>query len=183
MSLGGSFTTWSLRPSVPVQFIGLANYTTLLSDRNFYFYLYNTVYLMLGIPVASGAAPGLAVQGPAGALARGGSGSGCLRSLCGDPVVGRTAQRGTGVVYAGNCGSIWLLVRFRIVSDFPVLAVLHGGRRDDSVVEPVVQSQFRPHQRGVEGYLRRAGAELGCSRLAHQHKVAAGLPAIARVLQ
>lgn len=61
MSLGGSFTTWSLRPSVPVQFIGLANYTTLLSDRNFYFYLYNTIYLMLSIPVAIAASLALAV--------------------------------------------------------------------------------------------------------------------------
>ncbi len=50
ISMGGSFTTWSLRPSVPLQFIGLTNYIELLSDRNFYFYLYNTVYMMLAMP-------------------------------------------------------------------------------------------------------------------------------------
>lgn len=52
MSLAGSFTTWSLRPSVPVRFIGLQNYTDLLSDPNFYFYLYNTVYLLMAAPVS-----------------------------------------------------------------------------------------------------------------------------------
>lgn len=51
ISLGGSFTTWSLRPAVPLQFIGLANYKELLSDPNFYFYLYNTLYMMLAMPI------------------------------------------------------------------------------------------------------------------------------------
>jgi multiple sugar transport system permease protein len=61
MSLGGSFTTWSLRPTVPFQFVGLSNYQTLLSDKNFYFYLYNTVYLMLGIPIGIAGSLALAV--------------------------------------------------------------------------------------------------------------------------
>lgn len=52
LSLAGSFTTWSLRPSVPLKFIGFGNYLDLFRDKNFYFYLYNTVYLMLGLPVA-----------------------------------------------------------------------------------------------------------------------------------
>ncbi|RYG73334.1 sugar ABC transporter permease [bacterium] len=51
MSLAGSFTTWSLRPTVPLQFVCLANYQALFTDKNFYFYLYNTIYLMLGIPI------------------------------------------------------------------------------------------------------------------------------------
>jgi len=51
LSLGGSFTTWSLKPSVPLQFIGLANYEDLFTDPNFYFYLFNTVYLLLAMPV------------------------------------------------------------------------------------------------------------------------------------
>jgi multiple sugar transport system permease protein len=50
ISLVGSFTTWSLRPSVPFEFIGLRNYAELLSDPNFYFYLYNTIYLLMGLP-------------------------------------------------------------------------------------------------------------------------------------
>lgn len=54
VSLGGSFTTWSLKPSVPLHFIGLENYRELFGDGKFYFYLYNTFYLMLGIPFAVG---------------------------------------------------------------------------------------------------------------------------------
>jgi multiple sugar transport system permease protein len=61
LSLGGSFTSWSLRPSVPLQFVGLSNYITLLSDKNFYFFLYNTVYLMLGIPIGIAGSLALAV--------------------------------------------------------------------------------------------------------------------------
>jgi multiple sugar transport system permease protein len=61
LSLGGSFTTWSLRPSVPLQFIGLANYIALFSDKNFYFYLYNTIYLMMGIPIGIAGSLGLAI--------------------------------------------------------------------------------------------------------------------------
>lgn len=61
LSLGGSFTTWSLRPSVPLQFIGLANYAALLTDEHFYFYLYNTFYLLLTIPVSMAGALALAL--------------------------------------------------------------------------------------------------------------------------
>lgn len=52
LSLGGSFTSWSLRPSVPLEFVGLANYIALFKDKNFYFFLFNTIYLMLAMPVA-----------------------------------------------------------------------------------------------------------------------------------
>jgi multiple sugar transport system permease protein len=61
LSLGGSFTDWSLRPATPVHFVGGENYLRLLHDRNFYFYLYNTLYLMLGLPFSIGGALGLAV--------------------------------------------------------------------------------------------------------------------------
>ncbi len=61
LSLAGSFTTWSLRPSVPLEFIGLTNYRQLLQDKNFYFYLYNTGYLMLAMPVSIAGALMLAV--------------------------------------------------------------------------------------------------------------------------
>ena len=40
LSLAGSFTTWSLRPSVPLKFIGFRNYLDLFSDPNFYFYFF-----------------------------------------------------------------------------------------------------------------------------------------------
>jgi multiple sugar transport system permease protein len=61
LSLAGSFTTWSLRPAVPLQFVGFTNYIELFRDRNFYFYLYNTAYLMLGLPVSIAGALTLAV--------------------------------------------------------------------------------------------------------------------------
>jgi multiple sugar transport system permease protein len=61
LSLGGSFTTWSLRPSVPLEFVGFGNYIALFKDKNFYFYLYNTVYLMLGIPISIAGSLALAV--------------------------------------------------------------------------------------------------------------------------
>lgn len=52
ISLAGSFTTWSLRPAVPLQFVGLRNYVDLFSDPNFYFYFYNTLYLLIGLPIS-----------------------------------------------------------------------------------------------------------------------------------
>jgi len=52
VSLAGSFTTWSLRPAVPLKFIGLQNYIDLFSDPNFYFYFYNTLYLLMGLPIS-----------------------------------------------------------------------------------------------------------------------------------
>lgn len=61
LSLAGSFTNWSLRPATPLQFIGLDNYTRLLQDKNFWFYLYNTGYLLLALPFAIGGALALAV--------------------------------------------------------------------------------------------------------------------------
>ncbi|HWL50998.1 MAG TPA: sugar ABC transporter permease [Chthoniobacteraceae bacterium] len=61
ISLGGSFTSWSLKPSVPLRFVGLQNYVDLLSDPNFYFYLYNTVYLLTGLPISIAGSLALAV--------------------------------------------------------------------------------------------------------------------------
>ncbi len=61
ISLAGSFTNWSLRPALPLEFIGLQNYARLLHDQNFYLYLYNTAYLMLALPFSIGGALWLAV--------------------------------------------------------------------------------------------------------------------------
>lgn len=52
LSLYMSFTNWTLRKSVDLQWVGLRNYSEVLADSNFWFYLYNTVYFMLGIPFA-----------------------------------------------------------------------------------------------------------------------------------
>ena len=60
-SFFGSFTTWSLKPSVPLQFIGLENFEDLFTDPNFYFYLFNTVYMLLAMPVGIALSLGLAV--------------------------------------------------------------------------------------------------------------------------
>lgn len=61
MSLAGSFTNWSLRPALPLTWIGWSNYVRLLHDENFYLYLYNTAYLMLALPFSIGGALLLAV--------------------------------------------------------------------------------------------------------------------------
>ncbi|MFO1448174.1 MAG: sugar ABC transporter permease [Opitutaceae bacterium] len=61
LSLAGSFTNWSLRPAAPLEFVGGDNYIRMFQDRNFWFYLYNTAYLMLALPLAIGGALGLAV--------------------------------------------------------------------------------------------------------------------------
>lgn len=52
LSLYMSFTNWTLRRSVALQWVGLRNYRELLADSNFWFYLYNTFYFMMGIPFA-----------------------------------------------------------------------------------------------------------------------------------
>ncbi len=51
-SLGASFSNWDLERTVPFQWTGLENYAKLLHDQDFWLYFLNTVYLMLGIPVA-----------------------------------------------------------------------------------------------------------------------------------
>jgi len=51
-SLVASLTNWNLKQTVPTRFVGLENYAKLLSDRLFWLYLQNTVYMMLGIPFA-----------------------------------------------------------------------------------------------------------------------------------
>jgi multiple sugar transport system permease protein len=56
VSLFGSFTNWNLRPATDLQFVGWDNYVRLFQDQSFYFYLYNTAYLMLALPFAIGGA-------------------------------------------------------------------------------------------------------------------------------
>lgn len=50
-SLVMAFTNWTMIEKVPLQFVGLANFRDFLTDRRFWYYLYNTVFLMLGLPV------------------------------------------------------------------------------------------------------------------------------------
>ena len=51
-SFGASLTNWNLQRTVPLRYIGLKNYGDLIHDSEFWLYLVNTLYLMLGIPVA-----------------------------------------------------------------------------------------------------------------------------------
>ena len=51
LSMFMSFTNWNLKPSVELEWIWLRNYVDLFKDPDFWFYLYNTFYFMLGIPL------------------------------------------------------------------------------------------------------------------------------------
>lgn len=51
-SLGASFTNWNLDRSAPFAFTGTDNFVRLFHDREFWLYLVNTGYLMIGIPAA-----------------------------------------------------------------------------------------------------------------------------------
>jgi multiple sugar transport system permease protein len=51
-SLVMAFTNWNLMRTVPFRFTGLENFATLFADRNFWLYFVNTVYFLLGMPVA-----------------------------------------------------------------------------------------------------------------------------------
>ena len=49
-ALGASFTNWDLQRSVPFAFIGLENFRRMFHSEEFWIYLVNTFYLMLGLP-------------------------------------------------------------------------------------------------------------------------------------
>lgn len=50
-SLGLSFCRWEILKDNAPHFVGLANFGKLLTNREFWYYTYNTVFLMLGIPI------------------------------------------------------------------------------------------------------------------------------------
>jgi multiple sugar transport system permease protein len=49
-SLCLAFCDWDIL--TPIKFAGLGNFSALLKDRDFWYYLYNTFFFMLGIPVS-----------------------------------------------------------------------------------------------------------------------------------
>ena len=51
-SLVVSFSNWNLQRTVPFQWTALNNYLMLIKDKDFWIYFFNTVYLMLGLPLA-----------------------------------------------------------------------------------------------------------------------------------
>lgn len=60
-SLVVSFSNWNLQRTVPFGWIGFANYVELMHDTQFWLYFINTLYLMLGMPVAIAGSLALAI--------------------------------------------------------------------------------------------------------------------------
>ncbi len=60
-SLVVSFSNWNLQRTVPFQWIGFGNYVDLMHDTQFWLYFINTLYLMLGMPVAIAGSLALAI--------------------------------------------------------------------------------------------------------------------------
>lgn len=60
-SLVVSFSNWNLQRTVPFQWIGFGNYLELMRDQQFWLYFINTLYLMLGMPIAIAGSLALAV--------------------------------------------------------------------------------------------------------------------------
>lgn len=52
VSLVMSLTNWDIRPGVDLHYVGLENFREMLNEPEFYRFLYNTLFLMLGIPVS-----------------------------------------------------------------------------------------------------------------------------------
>lgn len=51
-SLIVSFSNWNLQRTIPFRWIGIENYIELMHDQQFWLYFLNTLYLMLGMPIA-----------------------------------------------------------------------------------------------------------------------------------
>lgn len=51
-ALGASFTNWDLQKNAPFAFIGFENFRRMFAHEEFWVYLVNTLYLMLGMPFA-----------------------------------------------------------------------------------------------------------------------------------
>jgi multiple sugar transport system permease protein len=47
-----AFSNWNLQRTVPFQWTGLENFRVLFADKNFWLYLVNTLYFLLGLPLA-----------------------------------------------------------------------------------------------------------------------------------
>ena len=60
-SLALSFCSWPVLKESSPTFVGIANYTKLLASKEFWYYAYNTAFLMLGIPVGMALSLGLAM--------------------------------------------------------------------------------------------------------------------------
>lgn len=61
-SLAVSFSNWNLQQTVPFRWIGVENYSRMLHDSEFWLYTINTIYFLLGMPVAIGGSLLLAIM-------------------------------------------------------------------------------------------------------------------------
>ncbi|MCS6829670.1 MAG: sugar ABC transporter permease [Armatimonadota bacterium] len=60
-SLVVSFSNWNLQRTIPFQWTGIENYFELMRDQQFWLYFINTLYLMLGMPIAIAGSLALAI--------------------------------------------------------------------------------------------------------------------------
>jgi multiple sugar transport system permease protein len=51
-SIGASFTNWDLTGIEPFRFTGLENFVNLFADKQFWLYLVNTAYFLIGLPIS-----------------------------------------------------------------------------------------------------------------------------------
>ncbi len=51
-SFGASFTNWDLTGIEPLQYIGIDNFANMFSDSQFWLYFVNTLYFLIGLPLA-----------------------------------------------------------------------------------------------------------------------------------
>jgi multiple sugar transport system permease protein len=51
-SFGASFTNWDLQGVEPLRFVGVDNFANMFADNQFWLYLVNTIYFLIGLPVS-----------------------------------------------------------------------------------------------------------------------------------
>lgn len=125
LSLLLAFSNWDLRlhnmfRSESIQFVGLANFRRLLSDADFWRFLGNTLFLMMGIPFSIAGSLLLAVL--LSKDLRGGSGGIHLRLLVGGLVV-----VSAGLLAAIGLGATAITILLMSVAGLILLGGLAGG--------------------------------------------------------
>ena len=60
-SFGASFTNWDLTHVEPLRFIGLDNFVNMATDNQFWLYFVNTIYFLIGLPLAIAGSLGVAI--------------------------------------------------------------------------------------------------------------------------
>lgn len=60
-AFGAGFTNWDLQSTEGLRFVGLENFANMFTDNQFWLYLVNTVYFLLGMPLAIAGSLGVAL--------------------------------------------------------------------------------------------------------------------------